>query len=75
MAAAMETTKPGKGASPVRTLITLGTLTASFVGITGKIRKAKNSTEVIDHVDLIAALTTFAVMAVRTSRARKTTSP
>lgn len=74
MAAAVET-KPGKGASPMRTMITVGTLTASFVGITGKIRKANGSTDVIDHVDLIAGITTFVVLAVRANRARKTTSP
>lgn len=55
-----------------RTLITVGTLTASFVGITKKVRKANGSPDVIDHVDLIASITTFVVLAVRARRGRET---
>lgn len=63
--------EPAKGPTPMRTLLTIGTMTASFVGITAKVRKANGSPDVIDHVDLIASITAFVVLAVRARRERR----
>jgi hypothetical protein len=63
-------TAPGKEATPMRTLITVGTLTASFLGAANKARKTKGSTDIIDHLDVIAGFTAFFVLAVRARRAR-----
>lgn len=66
--------RPAKGPTPLRTVITIGTMAASFVGITSKVRKANGSTDVIDHVDLIASITAFVVLAVRARRERTSAS-
>lgn len=64
--------KAGKETSPLRTAITIGTLAANFLIITKKVRRANGSPHVIDHVDLIASIATFAVLAVRARRGRET---
>jgi hypothetical protein len=71
MSAAVET-EPRKGPTPMRTLLTLGTLTASFVGAANKTRRSNGSTDYVDHVDVIASWTVFFVLAVRARRGRRT---
>jgi hypothetical protein len=68
----MSAAADAKGASPLRTVVTVGTLAANFLTITKKVRKANGSPHVIDHVDLIASITTFVVLAVRARRGRET---
>lgn len=65
----------GKGPTPVRGWITLGTLTASLLTSANKFRKANGSTDYIDHVDVIASFTTFFVLAVRAGRGLKRRTP
>jgi hypothetical protein len=61
----------GKGPMPMRTWITVGTLTASLLTSANKFRKANGSTDYVDHVDVIASFTTFFVLAVRAGRGLK----
>lgn len=67
---AVARTEQQKEATPIRTLITVGTLTASFLGAANKARRTRGSTDLIDHLDVIAGFTTFLVLAVRARRAR-----
>ncbi|WP_433889448.1 hypothetical protein [Streptomyces sp. CA-111067] len=64
--------KPRTGPTPMRTLLTLGTLTVSLVGAANKTRRSNGSTDYVDHVDVIASWTAFFVLAVRAGRRRKT---
>ncbi|MET9219518.1 hypothetical protein ACIOC1_11700 [Streptomyces sp. NPDC088197] len=60
-----------RGASPLRTAVTVGTLAANFLAVTKKIRRANGSPHAIDHIDLIASITTFVVLAVRARQGRE----
>jgi hypothetical protein len=63
--------KAAKEPSPLRTAITVGTLAANFLTITKKIRRANGSPHALDHIDLIASLTTFAILAVRARQGQR----
>jgi hypothetical protein len=60
-----------KEAGPLRTAITVGTLAVNFLAVTKKIRRANGSPHALDHIDLIASITTFVVLAVRARQPRR----
>ncbi|MEU6849561.1 hypothetical protein ABZ901_06450 [Actinacidiphila alni] len=60
-----------KEPSPLRTAITVATLAANFLTVTKKIRRANGSPHALDHIDLIASITTFAILAVRTRQGQR----
>lgn len=52
----------------VRLLWTRGALAATAAGFVGKARRAKGSTDLLDHADVIASFTTLVLLLVRRRR-------
>jgi hypothetical protein len=63
------TTEPTTSAA--RSLIAIAALGTSAVGFAAKARRAKGSTDLLDHVDVIAELATLTVLLLRARRRRR----
>lgn len=58
----------GKPVAAKRRMLALSTLLLSVAGFVNKARKARGSTDILDHADVIAGFVSLAVVIARTSR-------